>query len=133
MEITQTQEQIDATAKLDAFWKGVEDKAEAIAVATKRKIVPIVVRDFSNPDAYVVGYMLRPDLTTQLRLIDRGQDFASGFSQEEASKVLQANLIVAESDGRINMVTEEGELYWKGALVVLYDFVKAAIPVFKKK
>lgn len=128
-----TEEQQAAQEKLDAFWNGVDEKVKAISSATNKKVIPIVIREIGNPENFVVGYMYRPDLITQLRLSDRGQDCATGFSQEEASNVLQALFIKSESDPRINMDTDEGEMYWKGALLVLFEFVKSAIPVLKKK
>lgn len=128
-----TPEQQAATDKENTFWASIDEKVTSIAKATQRRITPIVIKDIANNGEYITGFMYRPDLTTQLRLSDRGQEYPSGFCQEEASKVLQSLLIVSESDQRINMTTDEGELYWKGALLCLYEFVKSAIPAIKKK
>lgn len=119
--------------KLKAVLDAAEAKALTITERLNKRIVPIVMADYVNPGEYVIGFMYRPDLTTQLRLGDKGQAFATGFSYEEASKVLQALLITGESDPRINMETEEGEMFWKGAILVIHEFTQAAMPILKKK
>jgi len=133
-EEIQAQELAEAAqAKEDAFWEATNAKASSIASATGKRVVPIVIQDIDTPGEYVVGYMYRPDLDTQLKLSDKGQEFASGFSYLAGSAVLESLLIKAESDKRINTETDQGELYWKGAIIALFEFVKGARAVIKKK
>lgn len=114
--------------------ESVDAKAQELTTSLKRKVVPIILLDmgYAENGKYVIGYMFRPDLVAQLRMCDKGQAYASGFSMEEGSKVLESLLIKNESDSRINMETEEGEVYWKGAVSRLIEFVQTALPVIKK-
>lgn len=114
------------------MWSSVEEKIKEISERLKKTIHPIVLLDTSNNGEYVLGYFVRPDLVAQLRLTDISQDKASGFSYEGASKMLDSLLVKEDSDPRIN-TTQAGELYWKGALPFMTEFMISAIPVLKKK
>ena len=127
-------EQLAAIAqeKYDQMWKALEEKQKTIEQNLKKRVVPIVIKDIATPNEYVTGFMYRPDLVTQLKLSDKGQELATGFSQVAAHEVLLSNILRAETDPRITPDTEEGELYWKAAIVCLYEYIKSAVPVLKK-
>ena len=126
---------VDDLNKQDAFWAAVDEKCKTLTGKLQRRVVSfhVMALDFATSGEYVVGYMYRPDLTTQLRLSDKGQAFASGFSQEEGEKVLESLWLKSESDPRFNKETDEGEIYWKGAILSLMEYMQAAIPALKKK
>lgn len=128
-------ETIDNLKKLEEFWAGVDEKCKLLTARTGKRVVSfqVMALDFATSGEYLVGYMYRPDLTTQLRLSDKGQNCASGFSLEEGEKVLEALWIKAESDKRFDKETDEGELYWKGAISSLMEYCQSAIPALKKK
>jgi hypothetical protein len=134
-EFTPVQEEVvelTPEQKSEAAWAIIDQRKAAIESKLGKRVVPIVILEIGNPENRVVGFMVRPDLVTQLRLSDRGQQYMTGFSQEEAHKVLESLLLKAESDPRITPDTEEGELYWKGAILCLYEFIKTAVPIIKK-
>jgi hypothetical protein len=122
----------ETEAREEAFWANVDQRKAAIESKLGKRVLPIVILEIGKPENYVVGFTIRPDLVTQLRLSDRGQQFQTGFSMEEAHKVLESLLLKAESDPRITPDTEEGEMYWKAAIICLYEFIKTAVPIIKK-
>jgi len=134
-EVKDVVEVTDKQKQLDEFWAGVDEKCKLLTTKLGRRVVSFHVMslDFPTSGEYLVGYMYRPDLTTQLRLSDKGQGLASGFSQEEGEKVLEALWIKSESDKRFDKETDEGEIYWKGAILSLMEYMQAAIPALKKK
>lgn len=117
--------------KFNKFWAGIETRKEAIATSLKCKVFPIVLLDTANPKEYVVGFAKQPDLITQLRLMDKSAGNSNGFSLEACSIALDELLIVSETDKRI--ADKENPDYWKGACVLMSQFMTTAIPILKKK
>lgn len=124
-------EQINADN--EQFYANLEERKAKIEANLKgRKVFPIVLIDMSNTANRVVGFALKPDIHTQMKLIDMGQDFRNGVSLEACSKALESLIIKTETDERI-LDTENYPEYWKGACLTLGQFHTVAISEFKKK
>lgn len=132
MEDTQelTPEQLAAQKEAE-FWAGIEERKSNIEKAQSRKVFSIVLPDLTTPGERVVGFAYEPDLSTQLRLIDKGSEYRTGFSLEACSNALESLLIKSETDERIS--NKKDLNYWKGAASALAQFMGVATPILKKK
>ena len=132
MEEIVTPEQSAANEdKLNAFWAATDEKAATIGANLKCKVFSIVLQDTEGGEDFVVGFAKVPDLTTQLRLIDKSADNSRGVSLEACSTALDSLIITSESDTRIT--DKENTAYWKGACLSMSYYMGFAIPVLKKK
>lgn len=117
--------------KMAEFWQGIDDRSTTIATALRCKVFPIVLQSKEVDGEFVIGFARVPDLTTQLRLIDKSADNGAGISLEAASQALESLIIASESDKRIT--DKEDASYWKGACLMLAQFMGISLPVLKKK
>lgn len=119
---------------LDALWARMDaQKARIEAHSNGKKVFPIVVACTKDVDesGYITGFAFEPDLISQLRLMDRGQEFANGFSMEACSQVLESLILPGETHELI--IDKSGRaMYWKGACFALNQFTMMGAPIIKK-
>lgn len=126
-----TPEQQAIIDKDRAFWADIDLRKQAITERVKREVFPITILSKTEPGEYVVGFAYAPDLTSQLRMIDKSRASGVDISIEACSAVMETSLIMSETDPRIS---DKKDLdYWKGACATLSQFMGMAIPVIKKK
>lgn len=122
------------TEQIAQFWLDIDAKQAVIESTLKQKVFPIVLQSVESENEFVVGWAKKPDMITQLRLIDKSEGSANGILLEVAHTVLTALILTSETDSRIT--DENGEfyaVYWKGACYSLKQFMGLAIPTLKKK
>lgn len=120
--------------EIEQMWAGIDEKVSLLSSKLGRKTFPIVIQSVETAGEYVIGYAYKPDMTTQLRLIDKSEGNANGISLEAASQALEALILTSECDSRITDKNGENyDVYWKGACYSLRQFMGLAIPALKKK
>ena len=120
--------------KIEQMWADIDKKVETLSATLRKKVYPIVLQSVEESGAHVIGYAYKPDMTTQLRLIDKSEGNANGISLEAAGQAIEALIISAASDTRITDKNGEYyDVYWKGACYSLKQFMGLAVPELKKK
>ena len=121
--------------KFNEVYDAAEAKAKIIGdnLNPKCKVYPIVLYLEAEKE-YVVGFARKPDMATQLRLIDKSDGRNGIINMEIGDKVMRALIVTEECDKRI---VDENEAYydqyWKGAVFTLATFMGVATPLIKKK